>query len=65
MIERLFPRVGNHHQCCSPMMRIWAKLYQSLIRKVVDDPLDVLSIAAHVACEPGDWLWLFRCADGA
>lgn len=41
------------------------KLHQSLIRKVVDDPLDILPVASHVTCEPCDRLWLFGGGDGA
>ena len=39
--------------------------HQAFLHKVVDDPLDVLTVASPVAREPGDRLRSFCCGDRA
>jgi hypothetical protein len=38
---------------------------QALLLQIVDDPLNVLAVAAHVACPLGHQLWLLRGTDAA
>jgi hypothetical protein len=47
------------------MMRIGLESDEPSLSQVVDDPLHVLAISAHVPSEPSDRLWAAGVSDGA
>ncbi|EXI68834.1 MAG: hypothetical protein AW08_00656 [Candidatus Accumulibacter adjunctus] len=64
-IEGLLAPVRQHDQRCPPMMRIRREADQAFVHQVIDDPLHVLPLCPHVACQPGNRLWSRGRNDGA
>jgi hypothetical protein len=57
--------VSQDDKLRAPVMRVGLECHEALLVQVVDDPLHVLTIGAHVTCKPHNRLRAFGCCDCA